>query len=84
MIGVANFVKATLFILLSGAFLVVSASAVNYPAEDLNENYKINLGNPLLFAGQWLDEACRPGFGCADLVGGDSIEQADFALPAAK
>ena len=70
----ANFVKVTLFILLSGAFLVVSASAVNYPAEDLNENYKVNLGDPLLFAGQWLDEACRSGFGYASLVGGDSVD----------
>ena len=70
----ANFVKVTLFILLSGAFLVVSASAINDPAEDLNENYKINLGDSLLFAGQWLDGACRSGFGYAGLVGGECVD----------
>ena len=52
------------------------------PVGDLNRDCKVNLEDLLVFAGQWLDGPGCVGHpdDCADLIGGDGVDMADFGI----
>jgi len=50
------------------------------PVGDLNGNCKVDWQDVLCFAQQWLEPAGCSGADCADLIGDDGVDMADFAL----
>ena len=62
------------------ALLVASVAADPCPVGDLDGNCRVDWQDVLRFAWQWLDPAQCSGAGCADLIGDDGVNMADFAL----
>ena len=62
--------------------LINSVNAQNYPAGDLNGDFKINASDLYIFADQWLDPSGCSGLGCADLYGQNEngVNFIDFTL----
>jgi hypothetical protein len=53
--------------------------AVDCPVGDLHPDCKIDIQDLSLFAQQWLDPTCS-GPSCADLIGSDGVNGADYAV----
>ena len=62
--------------------LLLSLSVfAGYPVGDLDENFKVDFNDLVLFAQQWAQAPdCFDNPGCADLIGNDDVDFKDFAL----
>jgi len=76
-----NVTKISLLVLISIAILVGPILAGN-PAGDVNSSGEVNIGDLEILAGQWLDGPGCVGHpdDCADLVGDDGVNIADFGI----
>jgi len=71
--------KISVLTVLLALFLVGSAGA-DYQVGDLNSSGEVNIGDLEILAGQWLDPPGCAGHpdDCADLVGDDGVDMANF------
>ena len=57
-----------------------AAGVQNWPAGDLDGNFRVDVQDLQLFATQWLDPSGCAGLGCADFDGQNGVNMADLAI----
>ncbi len=66
--------------ILLALLLSLTAAYADWPAGDLDGDYKVDGNDLYLFTQQWLDPSGCSGNGCADFDGVDGLDFKDFAI----
>jgi len=66
--------------MLLALLLSLTTSYADWPAGDLDGDYRIDCNDLYLFTQQWLDPSGCSGNGCADFDGLDGVDAKDFAV----